>query len=158
MTRCESASAYRYKTHKTLHIHTLNALAKNFTWNSQSEGADEMATERSCSVRPRRQRRCNDDESVSKRLPASCRRPRDCENCFRQMGQLEAAPPPPAAPTPHLFTLSPHRMGQPDFHTYFMGEIRHLAKVRGRLTNEGKPHLAARMLLCKIPKNIIQYP
>lgn len=84
-----------------------------------------MATERSGSVRPRRHRRRNDDESVSKRLSASCPRLRDCENSFRQMGQLEAAPPPPAVPTPRVFTLSLRRIGQPGFHTYFMAEMRH---------------------------------
>lgn len=94
----------------------------------------------SCSPRPWRQGRRNDDESVSKRLAASCRRLRDCGNSFRQMGRLEAAQPPPAVPTP-TFVYSTQTW------TAWLSYIFYgckptlalmLVKVGGRLTNKAK--------------------
>lgn len=124
----------RSEEHNTQTKKLLVNFSREAAWERHGKGrAKECTKWPRRGVRPSQEGGCNADESVSKCLSASCRRGRDSGNSFRQMGQLEAAPPPPAVPSPHLFTLTPCRIGRIYFHTYFMAEIRHLVKVRGRL-------------------------
>lgn len=139
---CESASAYRFHTrHTESCTFTQNSATRKqkkllvrfrqeaaweqhgkglWRWRTWS-GHGEESPQRSEAITGRE----DADESVSKCLLASCRRLRDSGNSFRQMGQLEAAPPPPAVPSPHLFTLTPCRIARPYSHTWFMAKIRH---------------------------------